>query len=61
MGEVRPWRWTSNLYHTGLTAEVSVTATELAMILGGVEVRDVRQRPRYHPWSMVELLENGGV
>ena len=28
-------------------AEVSVTATELAMILGGVEVRGVRRRPRY--------------
>jgi transposase len=27
-------------------AEVSVTATELAMILGGVEVRGVQRRPR---------------
>jgi transposase len=28
-------------------AEVSVTATELAMILGGVEMQGVKQRPRY--------------
>ena len=28
-------------------AELSVTATELAMILGGVEVRGVQRRPRY--------------
>lgn len=28
-------------------AEVSVTATELAMILGGVEVQGVSHRPRY--------------
>jgi transposase len=32
------------------TAEVSVTATELAMILGGVELRSAKARPRYeHP------------
>ena len=29
------------------TGEVSVTATELAMILGGVEVRGATRRPRY--------------
>ena len=29
------------------TAEVSVTATELAMILGGVEVGAAKTRPRY--------------
>ena len=28
-------------------AEVSVTATELAMILGGVEVQGAKHRPRY--------------
>ena len=32
------------------TAEVSVTATELAMILGGVELGSAKTRPRYeHP------------
>jgi transposase len=34
-------------FPTSDAAEVSVTATELAMILGGVEVRGVRRRPRY--------------
>ncbi len=29
------------------TAEVNVTATELAMILGGVELKGTRQRKRY--------------
>jgi transposase len=29
------------------TAEVSVTATELAMILGGVELQDAKRRKRY--------------
>jgi transposase len=29
------------------TAEVSVTATELAMILGGVELQGAKRRPRY--------------
>lgn len=29
------------------SAEVSVTATELAMILGGVELRQTKKRPRY--------------
>jgi transposase len=29
-------------------AAVSVTATELAMILGGVELAGARRRPRYH-------------
>ena len=29
------------------TAEVSVTATELAMILGGVELGAAKTRPRY--------------
>jgi transposase len=28
-------------------AEVSITATELAMILGGVELGSVKRRPRY--------------
>src|SRR5262249_15792401 len=32
------------------TAEVSITATELAMILGGVEPESAKARPRYeHP------------
>lgn len=32
------------------TAEVSITATELAMILGGVELGSAKTRPRYeHP------------
>jgi transposase len=29
------------------TAEVSITATELAMILGGIELGSARRRPRY--------------
>jgi transposase len=29
------------------TAEVSITATELAMILGGIEVGSAKRRPRY--------------
>jgi hypothetical protein len=29
------------------TAEVSVTATELAMILGGIELSGAKQRRRY--------------
>jgi transposase len=29
------------------TAEVSVTATELAMILGGIELKGTKQRARY--------------
>jgi transposase len=29
------------------SAEVSVTATELAMILGGVELGSAKRRPRY--------------
>jgi transposase len=29
------------------TAEVSITATELAMILGGIELGSTRRRPRY--------------
>src|SRR5262249_23871533 len=29
------------------TAEVSITATELAMILGGIELGSARPRPRY--------------
>ncbi len=33
------------------TAEVSVTATELAMILGGVEFQSTRQRRRYQRQS----------
>jgi transposase len=32
---------------TGAAAEVSVTATELAMILGGVELQGARRRQRY--------------
>lgn len=32
------------------TVEVSITATELAMILGGIELGSVRKQPRYeHP------------
>ena len=34
----------------GEAAEISVTATELAMILGGVELGSARRLPRYeHP------------
>ncbi len=29
------------------TAEVSITATELAMILGGIELGSAKTRPRY--------------
>jgi transposase len=29
------------------TAEVSITATELAMILGGIELASAQRRPRY--------------
>jgi transposase len=29
------------------TAEVNITATELAMILGGIELGSARRRPRY--------------
>ena len=29
------------------TAEVSITATELAMILGGIDLGSARRRPRY--------------
>jgi transposase len=37
-------------FPTADTAEVAVTATELAMILGGVELGSVKRRPRYeHP------------
>ena len=31
------------------TAEVSITATELAMILGGIELGSAQRRPRYEP------------
>jgi transposase len=34
-------------FPTADTAEVSVTATELAMILGGVELGSAKRRPRY--------------
>lgn len=34
-------------FPTSGTAEVSVTATELAMILGGVELQGVQRRTRY--------------
>jgi len=34
-------------FPTADQAEVSVTATELAMILGGVEVQGAQHRPRY--------------
>lgn len=34
-------------FPTADAAEVSVTTTELAMILGGVELQGVRRRPRY--------------
>jgi transposase len=32
---------------TANTTEVSVTATELAMILGGIELGSAKRRPRY--------------
>jgi len=35
------------------TAEVSVTATELAMILGGVELQGAKQRKRYQRQELV--------
>jgi len=34
-------------FPTADRAEVRVTATELAMILGGIEVQGAKQRPRY--------------
>ena len=34
-------------FPTADTAEVSITATELAMILGGIELRSAQRRPRY--------------
>jgi transposase len=34
-------------FPTSDTAEVSVTATELAMILGGIELGSAKRRPRY--------------
>jgi transposase len=34
-------------FPTAATAEVSITATELAMLLGGVELASARRRPRY--------------
>ena len=34
-------------FPTAEAAEVSVTATELAMILGGIELGSARRRPRY--------------
>ena len=38
------------------TAEVSITATELAMILGGVELGSAKTRPRYeHPGCMMHV------
>jgi transposase len=37
-------------FPTAPTAEVSVTATELAMILGGIEFQNAKRRTRYqHP------------
>jgi transposase len=35
------------VFPSAKTAEVSVTATELAMILGGVELQSVKRRTRY--------------
>ena len=38
------------VFPTTDAAEVSVTATELAMILGGIDLGSARRRPRYaHP------------
>jgi len=34
-------------FPTADTAEVSITATELAMILGGIELGSAKRRPRY--------------
>ena len=34
-------------FPTADTAEMSITATELAMILGGIELWSARRRPRY--------------
>jgi transposase len=34
-------------FPTATTAEVSITATELAMILGGIDLRSAKPRPRY--------------
>jgi transposase len=34
-------------FPTADTAEVSITATELAMILGGIELGSAQRRPRY--------------
>ncbi len=34
-------------FPTADTAEVSITATELAMILGGIDLGSAKRRPRY--------------
>jgi transposase len=34
-------------FPTAATAEVSITATELAMILGGIELGSAKRQPRY--------------
>ena len=34
-------------FPTAATAEVSITATELAMILGGIDLGSAKYRPRY--------------
>jgi len=34
-------------FPTAATAEVSITATELAMILGGIDLGSAKPRPRY--------------
>ena len=34
-------------FPTAATAEVSITATELAMILGGIDLGSAKRRPRY--------------
>ena len=34
-------------FPTAATAEVSITATELAMILGGIDLGSANRRPRY--------------
>jgi transposase len=34
-------------FPTAATAEISITATELAMILGGIELGSAKRQPRY--------------
>jgi transposase len=39
-------------FPTAATAEVSITVTELAMILGGIDLGSAKRRPRYEHSTM---------